>query len=97
VLDQSIGRHLWCRDACGFFPNRFAIGRQVVSPRRLAIPQRILGEAIVRILLYFCQPRPANSFPLRLAGRRLDSAAPEVTNVSRFAIMITDLTALRFG
>ena len=27
---HSIRRHLWCRDACGFFPKRFAIRRRVV-------------------------------------------------------------------
>ena len=63
VIDRGIGRHWRGRDACGGFPNRFAIGRRVVSPRRPAIPRRLLGEAIVPILLYFCHPRPVNAFP----------------------------------
>ena len=70
LIDQGVGQRLRCRDACGFVPNRLAIGRWVVSPRRGAIPRRMLGEARVLILLYFCHGRPVNSFVWRPAPHR---------------------------
>jgi hypothetical protein len=57
-IDRGIGRHLGCREARGFFAKQLAIGRQVVSTRRLAIPQRMLGEVMVLILLSLYTPGP---------------------------------------
>src|SRR5262245_30442534 len=48
-IDRSIRRHVRRHDPCGLPPKGFAIWRCAVGPRRLAIPQRIWGAAIVHL------------------------------------------------
>src|SRR5262249_61585925 len=74
-------RHWRCRDTCGLLPNGFVIWRRVVGPRRLAIPQRMRGAAVVPISSTFVPLGPGF-----LVRRGL--AEPEQQAGSRFQRLI---------
>src|SRR5262249_29489353 len=65
-------RHLWCRDASGFFPNNFPVSR-LVWWRQEGMSQWMRGAATAPLSLYFRHARLVNGYskPFTVrAGRR---------------------------